>query len=234
MRVMASEFDASEFVDHDVQAARKASGGGALPSPAGLPGRVQPAPTRQEVDSKVTLMQQKLSELKRVQQELERERGSLEEIRRRQSEFTTGRQEMLQHLTRGVGLLTEAEFAARRDAEQMAKTLAGFHEALQKIQSLNEATWTQANLNVELARASTAIENARMEWNAARLKFSILSGAVASEKGAPAANENSLEQLMRQNNFAALCKLGLSLSWPLALVVLAMFVVLLALLLRVK
>jgi len=39
---------------------------------------------------------------------------------------------------------------------------------------------------------------------------------------------------MRQNNFAALCKLGLSLSWPLALVVLAMFVVLLALLLRVK
>src|ERR1051325_10082903 len=110
---MASEFDASEFVDNDFQSGRKSP---ASPSSSGLPESSQRAPTREEVDSKVGEMQQKLAELKRAQQDLERERSVLEETRRRQLEFTTGRQEMVHHLTRGVGLLEESEFALRRDA----------------------------------------------------------------------------------------------------------------------
>ena len=72
----------------------------------------------------VSEKQIKLAELKRAQEELERERAGLEELRRRQMEFQTGRSEMLQHLTRGIGLLEEAELTARRDTEQMARTLA--------------------------------------------------------------------------------------------------------------
>src|SRR5688572_11512811 len=103
---MATEFDASEFVDDDFQTARKM----AQAATAGVSAAEHRAPTREEVDSKVGDMQSKLAELKRAQQELERERASLEEIRRRQTEFTTGREEMLEHLTRGIGLLEEAEF----------------------------------------------------------------------------------------------------------------------------
>ena len=73
------------------------------------------------MDRKVVEAQQKLAELKRAQEELERERAGLEELRRRQTEFQTGRQEIIQHLMRGLGLLEEAEFAARRDAEQMVE-----------------------------------------------------------------------------------------------------------------
>src|SRR5882672_11781875 len=112
---MASDFDGTEFIDSDLQAARKSAFGAASGSPFAASGR---APTREEVDSKVAEAHQKLAELKRAQEELERERAALEETRRRQVEFQTGRQEMTQHLTRGVGLLEEAEFNARRDAEQ--------------------------------------------------------------------------------------------------------------------
>src|SRR5690349_1801493 len=122
---MASEFDPTEFVDSDFQAARKAARTGAATT-------ASRAPSRDEVDSKVGETHQKLAELKRVQEELERERAGLEETRRRQIEFQTGRQETIQNLTRGVGLLQEAEFAARRDAEQMAKSLADMREALTK------------------------------------------------------------------------------------------------------
>ena len=73
----------------------------------------------------VSEKQIKLAELKRAQEELERERAGLEELRRRQMEFQTGRAEMLQHLTRGIGLLEAAELAARRETEQMARTLGG-------------------------------------------------------------------------------------------------------------
>jgi len=221
---MASEFDASEFVDNDFQSGRKSS---ASPAAAGLADNSQRAPTREEVESKVGEMQQKLAELKRAQQELERERNVLEETRRRQLEFTTGRQEMVQHLTRGVGLLEESEFALRRDAEQMAKTLLNLREALIKIQSIHEEGWSRESLGVELTRASTIVENARMEWNAARLKFPLLSGAAPAEPAAPAGGESNLESFLRQQSYFELCKMGLALTWPLALTALAIFVVLL-------
>lgn len=222
---MSSKFDASEFVDDDFQAARKASAAAAAnPFAAASADR---APTREEVDSKVGEMQHKLTELKRAQQELERERASLEETRRRQLEFTTGRQEMVQHLTRGVGLLEEAEFAARHDAEQMAKALAGMRDALVKVQTIQEETWSKDNFNVELTRALTAVENARMEWNAARLKFAVLSGAAPAENAPPAASEHPFETVLQPRSYAELCKVGLALTWPLALAALAIFVVLL-------
>jgi hypothetical protein len=208
-----SDFDPADFVDDDFQA-RKAQSSAPSASTSSR------APTREEVDSRVVDAQQKLAELKRAQEELERERAALEETRRRQMEFQTGRQEMVHNLTRGLGLLEEAEFTARRDAEQMAKTVAEFRDALNKIEAVHEETWTKDTFNVELTRALTAIENARMEWNGARLKFPILTGekAAANAPGAPAAADPFAAG---QRSFGELCKLGFALTWPLVLVVLA-------------
>jgi predicted nuclease with TOPRIM domain len=223
---MASEYDATEFVDTDFQT-RKSS----QSTMSALAGAMQRAPTREEVDLKVAEAQQKLAELKRAQDELERERSALEELRRRQNEFQTGRQEMIHNLTRGLGLLEEAEFTSRRDAEQMAKSLADLRDALAKVEAVHEETWTKETFNVELTKALTAIENARMEWNSARLKFPVLSGqpkgpAVESDGQSPT------QPLLATRSFGELCKLGLALTWPLAVVALGALGVLLAVLLR--
>ncbi|HWH70169.1 MAG TPA: hypothetical protein VNT26_12345, partial [Candidatus Sulfotelmatobacter sp.] len=209
---MSSDYDATEFVDGDFQA-QKSSHSAAAASP----GAAQRAPTRDEVDSRVVEAQQKLAELKRAQEELERERSALEEVRRRQAELQTGRQEMIQNLTRGVGLLHEAEFNARRDAEQMAKALVGLREALTKIEAINEEAWTRDGFNVELTRALTTLENARMEWNTARLKFPVLSNP-APEAGDAAAGGAPVTSLLGTNSFGELCRLGFALTWPLAAV----------------
>jgi hypothetical protein len=213
---MASDYDATEFVDSDFQTAHKAS----HTSPPGAAGGMSRAPSREEVDSRVGEAQQKLAELKRVQEELERERAGLEETRRRQIEFQTGRQEAIQNLTRGVGLLEESEFAARRDAEQMAKALDGMRDALIKVEATNEDSWTRENFAVELTRALTAIENARMEWNAARLKFSVLSGLPKEDSAKPADRIGSAPASITDRSFLQLCKVGLALTWPLAIVAL--------------
>ncbi len=216
---MASEYDPSEFVDSDFQSAQRTSTAVATAAPA-FASEASRAPTRAEVEAKVGDMHNKLAELKRAQQELERERADLEETRRRQNEFTKGRQEMEQHLTRGVGLLEEAEFGARREAEQMAKALLDLREALVKLQSVHEESWTRDNFNTELTRALTTIENARMEWNSARLKFSILNGELAQPTPSePASNQDTFAQnVLRERSYSELCKMGLALTWPVALV----------------
>src|ERR1051325_439262 len=205
---MASEYDPSEFVDNDFQSARKAVATIAQTPSVSLPNSPR-APTREEVEAKVTDMQSKLAELRRAQQELEHERSDLEETRRRQTEFTKGRQEMEQHLTRGIGLLEEAEFAARRDAEQMAKALVDMRDALAKVESIHEETWTRDNFHTELTRALTAIENARMEWNSARLKFTILNGETEQPAAEVPAPESFAQHLLRERSYAELCKMGL-------------------------
>ncbi len=213
---MAGEYDSTEFIDTDFHAQKSI------------------APTRDDVDRKVVDAQQKLAELKRAQEELERERAGLEELRRRQNEFQTGRQEIIQNLTRGLGLLEEAEFTARRDAEQMVKTLGDFRNALAKVQAIQDATWTKENFQIELTRALTTIENARMEWNSARLKLPALAGegrtaaAVQENKNSVAGNSFSLADL----SFGQLCKIGLALTWPLLLVALGALGIFIAILLR--
>src|SRR6267378_8199091 len=141
---MASDYDATEFVDGDLHAHKLPH----APASANM-GQLHRAPTREEVDSKVADAQQKLAELKRAQEELERERASLEETRRRQMEFQAGRQELIHNLTRGLGLLEEAEFGARRDAEQMAKALVDLRDALTKIEAIREESWSGESFNVE-------------------------------------------------------------------------------------
>ena len=226
---MASDHDAAEFIDGDFQPPR---------SPYSVSGGLGPtlrAPSKEEVDTRVAEAQQKLAELKRAQEELERQRSALEETRRRQAEFQTGRQEMIQHLTRGLGLLEGAEFNARRDAEQMAKALQGLREAQTKIEAIHEETWTQDSFTTELTRALTILENARMEWNAARLKFPLL-GDVAREETAGnqpvSPTAVNLPPPFGAHSFGELCRLGFALTWPLAAVLLLGMGVLLAVLLR--
>jgi hypothetical protein len=217
---MAAEYDATEFIDTDFEAHK--SPGASLTDPLR-------APTREEVDRKVVEAQQKLAELKRAQDELERERAALEELRRRQLEFQNGRQEMVRNLTRGLGLLEEAEFNARRDAEQMVKTLADFRDAMEKIQAIHDETWTKENFTIELTRALTTIENARMEWNSARLKLPVLAGETAPKAETETAPAPPVSPFTGMS-LGELCKIGLAMTWPLALVALAALGVLAAVL----
>jgi hypothetical protein len=234
---MASKFDESEFIDTDYESSRQSLGVGTVTTttmsslPAASASALRP-PTREEIEAKVTDTHSKLAELKRAQEQLERERAALEEARRRRVEYQNGRQEMVHHLTRGVQLLNDAEFAARRDAEQMSKTLTDMREALTKVESLNEERWTQETWDTDLTRALTTLENARMEWNSARLRWPLLDGAM---KAAPEEQSGSGSPLMKSlegKSFAELCQFGLALTWPVALAALLGATVITVVLLR--
>jgi len=229
MTVMASKFDQSDFVDTDYQMAQKSAYAAPSSHASSLSAR---PPTREELEIKSNDAQAKLAELKRAQEELGRERAALEEAKRRRVEFQNGRAEMLQHLARGVGLLEEAEFAARRDSEQMGRTLADLKMALEKVNETQEENWTQETWNLELTRGLTTIEHARMEWNSARLKWDVLNGPAANTELRAEKKDGGLLAAADERSFLELCKLGLALNWPIALMGLA--ATLMALLLMLK
>jgi hypothetical protein len=240
---MAGNFDPTDFVDPDFTGGARPAAVTTTPpaSPFAAPAKPAAAsavpsgggrvPSAGDLNAQVVAAQQALAELRSQQESLERERAQLEESRRRRLEFEQGRGEMATHLTRGVALLEEAEFAARRDAEQMARTLADLRAALAKVQALDEAAWPPAQYETELTRALTTLENARLEWNAARLKWPVLGGAAAA--GAPAADAGGGgSALLRPQTFGDLCRLGFALTWPVAAACLAVGVLVVVALLR--
>ena len=130
----------------------------------------------EELDDQVSTLQTQLANLNHARDKLEREKATVEESRRRFSEFQTGREEMLHELTRSLGLLEEAQLDAQRDAEQMTRSMDDLRDALTKVDSLVEVDTHDEDWKVLLTRNLTTIENARMELNSARLKWTLLSG----------------------------------------------------------
>lgn len=220
---MASDYDTTEFVDTEVQTYIPAT---AKSAPVNA-GDEAAAPTQEELDSNASDVQGKLAKLKRKRDQLETERSELEEAKRRRSELTQSHKEMLHHLTRGVGILEEEAITARRDAEQADKTLEALQNALEGVSAIDQDKWTKTNWTVELTKAQTAVENARHEWNSARMKYvrldSVAEEPVRQSDGTmPAPKLSFTEQ-----SFAQLCRLGFALTWPIATAIIAVLLVML-------
>ena len=182
----------------------------------------------EELDDQVSTLQTQLANLNHARDKLEREKATVEESRRRFSEFQTGREEMLHELTRSLGLLEEAQLDAQRDAEQMTRSMDDLRDALTKVDSLVEVDTHDEDWKVLLTRNLTTIENARMELNSARLKWTLLSGIRDDEgQGFTAPVQPGQTGLPMPKSFGQLCLWGLALTWPVLLIGAAITTVLL-------
>src|SRR6185436_5228504 len=102
-----------------------------------------------------------------------------------------------------------------RDAEQMTKTLKDLRDSLVKVQAIQQETWTKDDYEIQLTRALTTIENARMEWNSARLKWPILSDTSLGSAASPTRPAALLSGVPESGSA---WRLGLALTWPLAVI----------------
>lgn len=219
---MASDFDTTEFVDTDVQAAAPVVESGTSDLSTD-----EAAPTQKELEGKATDVQSKLAKLEQRQKQLEKERNDIEEAKRRRAELTQGHQEMLHHLTRGVAILEEDAVIARREAEQMATSLANLKNALENVSAIDQKHWNADNWTVELTKALTAVENARHEWNAARLKWPRLDSVVEEPIREPDGTMPPPRLALTEQTFGQLCRLGFALTWPIAAAIFAVLLVML-------
>jgi hypothetical protein len=220
---MASDYDTTEFVDTEVPTNVSAT-------PASVPeggSSDNPAPSQEELDSQASDVQSKLAKLKRKREQLEEERNKVEDARQRRSELTQGHEEMLHHLTRGVVILEEEAIAAQREAEQSAKTLSALQTALEGIKSVDQTKWNSSDWMLELTKAQTAVENARHEWNAARLKYERLDSVTSEPVRQPDGTMPAPRLALTEQSFGQLCRLGFALTWPIATAIIAVLLVML-------
>jgi len=181
--------------------------------------------------------QERLARLQQEKEELERQLVTIEELRRRQIEWETGRQEVLEKLTRGLALLEEAEAKARRQAGRLNRLVEGFREALAQVKAIDESSWTEEDYPEQLSKALTVLDNARMEWNAAVLEWPELAKDSEELEPETVPNPGSASSidwiaLLRRLRFWEWVRIGLALFFPVWVVGLLLAMALLVIALR--
>src|ERR1700683_4735193 len=109
--------------------------------------------TVNEINLKVQHVQEQLLDLKRQQEEIERQKPNPEELSRKQREFDEGRRDIVEKLTRGLVLLERQEFEVKRELEQIKIVRDSFSEHLGQTEKLNPAEWSDEEMPSELTKA---------------------------------------------------------------------------------
>ena len=141
----------------------------------------QRLPTKEEINENVEYAREQLLELRRRQEEIERQKSELEELRRKQDEYEHGKTEMTENITRALVILEHEEFETQKRAALAAQSRDDLKIRLDEIIAIHDDTWTSETVSTELTKALATIENARLEYNRARMKLDCLDPKNGSE-----------------------------------------------------
>ena len=125
----------------------------------------------EHLDSQVQKAQEQLLQLKRQQEQIEKQKRELEELSRRQEDLERGRAEMTDKLTRSLVVLEREAYEAQKKMEQLRATRESFSQHLELLEAIDPRTWNPAELNKELSRALSTVDDARTEYSQQRSRL---------------------------------------------------------------
>src|SRR6476620_2896248 len=127
--------------------------------------------TPELLGSQVQKAQEQLLQLRRQQEQIEKQKRELEELSRRQEELERGRAEMTDKLTRSLVVLEREASDAQKKMEQLRATRESFGQHLELLEAIDPRTWNPTDLNKELSRALSVVDDARTEYSQQRSRL---------------------------------------------------------------
>jgi hypothetical protein len=171
----------------------------------------EPSPP-DELDSKVQRAQEQLLQLKRQQEAIERQKRDLEELSRKQDELEKGRAEMIEKLSRSMVVIERQTYESEKRVEQLRSSATAFAQHLRALERINPKTWANGDLNRELSKALSAVDDARGEYSKSITKINAESETEVLE---PMGNSDFAEYPADEGSFVTWFKRGLAFTLPL-------------------
>lgn len=140
----------------------------------------------EHLDSQVQKAQEQLLTLKRQQEQIEKQKRELEELSRRQDQLQIGKAEMVERFTRATVVLERETY----DAQKRVELLHGIHDTftahLQNLEAINPKMWEGLDINRELTKALSAVDDAKAEYQKSIPKISPASDTAGVDPVMPA------------------------------------------------
>lgn len=183
---------------------------------------------REQITTHVADAVREIEELKRRQDQLEKDKRDLEDLTRKQSEYQSGKKDIIEKLSRSLAMVEKDEMRVARMAEVLSVMKDKFKESLAEVRSIREETWGDSAFESELSKAMVILEDARTIYRKGLAKIeaagwnveasTAVRGTLASEPEGP---------ILGRGSFQYWLKMGMAFSLPLIVLLIVLFFALL-------
>ncbi len=170
----------------------------------------------EHIDSQVQKAQEQLLSLKRQQDQIEKQKRELEELSRRQEQLQDGRAEMVEQFTRALVVLEREAYDAQRRVEQLKGIHDAFVSHLDVLEAVNPKSWDPTDINRELNKALSAVDDARAEYAKSRAIINAESQSEVLSEAPP--DPYLLDGPTVEHDFGYWLKSGLAFTLPLCII----------------
>ena len=173
----------------------------------------------EHLDSQVQKAHEQLIQLKRQQEQIEKQKRELEELSKRQELLTQGKAEMTEKFTRALVVLERETYETQKRVEQLKTMHESFSQHLNVLESINPKNWENADINKELSKALSAVDDARADYAQSRTRINAESNEDVLEPTAGVAGGDSYAAgyMEPDRDFLYWLKAGLAFTLPLIL-----------------
>jgi hypothetical protein len=184
----------------------------------------------EHLDNQVQKAQEQLVALKRQQEMIEKQKRELEELSRRQEQLQMGKHEMIEKFTRAIVVLEREHYDAQKRVELLNAIHDSFNQHVEVLDTINPKSWEGLDINKELTKALSAVDDSRAEYARSLPK---ISAERSSEGGAdPVAASAGYQMdygIAETKDFTYWLKAGFAFTLPLFVIGVFVIIVLIAL-----
>ncbi|MEA3212172.1 MAG: hypothetical protein QOE70_5229 [Chthoniobacter sp.] len=182
----------------------------------------------EHLDNQVQKAQEQLVALKRQQEQIEKQKRELEELSRRQESLQGGKQEMVEKFTRAIVVLDRETYDAQKRVELLQSIHDSFTSHVALLESINPKTWEGLDINKELNKALSAVDDARAEYSKSIPKISPASDSEGHDPVAASAGFQLDYNSPEPKDFTYWLKSGFAFTLPLLGIGVILIVVIIA------
>ena len=182
----------------------------------------------EHLDNQVQKAQEQLFSLKRQQEVVERQKRELEELSRRQEQLQGGKAEMVEKFTRALVVLERETYDAKKRVELLSSIHESFASHLDALDAINPKTWEGLDINKELTKALSAVDDARAEYSGSLPKISSTKEPGGADPVAASVGYQTEYAAADQKDFMYWLKSGFAFTLPLLAIGILLIVVLVA------
>lgn len=182
----------------------------------------------EHLDNQVQKAQEQLLALKRQQELIEKQKRELEELSRRQEQLQVGKADMVEKYTRAVVVLERETYDAKKRVELLNSIHESFSSHLDALDSINPKAWEGLDINKELNKALSVVDDARAEYSASLPKISSTKETDGTDHVAASIGYQTEYAVTEQKDFMYWLKAGFAFTLPLLALGVFLIIVLLA------
>jgi hypothetical protein len=180
------------------------------------------------LDNQVQKAQEQIYALKRQQEVIERQKRELEELSRRQEQLQVGKAEMVEKFTRAIVVLERETYDAGKRVELLNSIHESFSSHLNVLESINPKGWEGLDINKELTKALSAVDDSRAEYTGSLPKISSNKEPDGSDPVAASVGYQADYAVTEQKDFNYWLKAGFAFTLPLLAIGILLIIVLVA------